>query len=47
MNDKVKNKNTTLLEKFQNHRYIIERGKFDTPNTHMTVHFPGLVRVFQ
>jgi hypothetical protein len=42
MTDKMKNKNTTLLEEFQNHRYLIERGKLDTPSTHDSPAWYGL-----
>ena len=48
---KSETKNTTLSQQFQNQmpRQIVERGKFDTSNTHMymTAHFPGLVEAFQ
>ena len=47
--NKIKTKTkTTLLEQFQNPiGKSLERGKFYTPNTHMTVHCRGLVLTHQ
>jgi len=47
LGNKIKIKNTTLSEQFQSPIQIIETGKINTPNTHMTDDCPGLLQAFE